>query len=71
MSSDKPRWAPGSLAEKVAHYVHTHEEIMAQADAVQRLTVAAREVIDGDLPGDEAWALFRAAVEAAEKWGGR
>ena len=64
-----PRWTPGSLAAAVADWQSEGPERTHQADAVQRLTVEARAVLDSDLPNGAARERLRAAVEAAEKWG--
>lgn len=78
-----PRWTPGSLAKEIAMHHGSYRE---QADAVERLTRAARRVREAhehiraysDTTTLAMWCDLwdaidglRAAGEAAEKWGGR
>lgn len=64
-----PRWTPGSLAQ----YIGEDAEVQGQrdsADAVERLTRAARALVSQDRmdeAGPEIDALI-AALEAAEGW---
>lgn len=74
-----PRWTPGSLADLIGRAWMPGAAAAgwldgyAEADAVERLTRAAREVVDGnDTCMADAFRKLddlRAAVEAAERWG--
>jgi len=73
---DAPRWAQRSLAESVSHGwgIQTIEDRLRQADAIERLTRAARAIVDsyrldtqcgcGSCPECK----FVLEVEAAEEW---
>jgi hypothetical protein len=68
MTTDGPRWTPGSLAEAIGEWSPS-VVCSSQADAVERLTRAAEEVLVGEVT--DAAATFeelRRAVRDAKEW---